>query len=130
MACSKPATTTAWCAIFSSPPPTFRDSIRKASCFGNNVETVIWQRHLETGGNPAKQAFLRVQADRMFRYEQEVCRACNHVVAVSETDALRMKEMFGIPAVSFLCDLYWRLHRIAYFQPPKTLPPDNRLWYL
>lgn len=94
--------------------------------FQHNVETVIWQRHLETGGNPAKQAFLRTQADRMFRYEQEVCRACNHVVAVSETDAVRMKEMFGISAVSSVptgVDL-------DYFQPQEVFTPDTDLVFV
>ena len=100
--------------------------LEKSVLFQHNVETVIWQRHLETAANPAVRAFLRVQAGRMFRYEQEVCRKCNHVVAVSETDALRMKEMFDVTSVSSVptgVDL-------EYFRPPEDFAPESDLVFV
>jgi glycosyltransferase involved in cell wall biosynthesis len=100
--------------------------LEKSVLFQHNVETVIWQRHLETAGNPAKRAFLRSQAARMLRYEQEVCRACNHVIAVSETDAQRMKQMFGIASVS---DVPTGVD-IEYFRPTEDFPPESDLVFV
>ncbi|HTB13809.1 MAG TPA: glycosyltransferase family 4 protein [Bryobacteraceae bacterium] len=98
----------------------------KSILFQHNVETTIWQRHLETTTNPAMRAFLRVQAGRMFRYEKEVCRTSRHVVAVSDTDALRIKEMFGVDSVSSVptgVDL-------EYFDPPEVLAPETDLVFV
>jgi glycosyltransferase involved in cell wall biosynthesis len=94
--------------------------------FQHNIETTIWQRHLETAANPVLRTFLGGQAARMFRYEKEVCRACRHVIAVSETDAVRMKEMFGVTAVSAVptgVDL-------DYFQPPGESAPECDLIFV
>ncbi len=68
--------------------------------FEHNVETTIWQRHRETASNPLTRMFFSMQARRMFEYEAQVCRESAYVIAVSETDASRMREMFGISKVS------------------------------
>jgi glycosyltransferase involved in cell wall biosynthesis len=41
-----------------------------------------------------------MQARKMFRWEQRVCRAASHVVAVSEADESVMRARFGIDRVS------------------------------
>lgn len=68
--------------------------------FQHNVETTIWQRHVEQATSPAKRLFFRMQAAKMERFERNVCQAARHVIAVSEIDAMRMRTMFGIDSVS------------------------------
>ena len=68
--------------------------------FQHNVESTIWQRHSQNAGNPAAKAFFSLQAKRMVAYEDQVCRRSGHIIAVSTTDADRMREMFGVSRVS------------------------------
>jgi glycosyltransferase involved in cell wall biosynthesis len=75
-------------------------ALDRSVLFEHNVETNIWQRHLENASNPLIRTFFSIQAKRMFEYEGAVCRQSAHVIAVSGTDALRFREMFGISRVS------------------------------
>jgi glycosyltransferase involved in cell wall biosynthesis len=68
--------------------------------FQHNVETTIWQRHVEQCGSLPKKLFFQMQAGKMESYERRICRAAKHVIAVSDIDASRMKRMFGIECVS------------------------------
>jgi glycosyltransferase involved in cell wall biosynthesis len=68
--------------------------------FQHNVETIIWQRHVEQSGSLAKKLFFQMQAGKMEAYERKICRRAKHVIAVSDIDAARMKSMFGIESVS------------------------------
>ena len=64
--------------------------------------------------NPASRWYFRTQAERLFRYEREVCRKVRHVVAVSEADAAVFRKEFGASRVSAIptgVDL-------EYFTPP------------
>ena len=70
-----------------------------AVLFQHNVESTIWRRHFETQGNPVKRAFLKDQWRRMFRYEREICRGFDAVVAVSELDRDRLRSEFGLSRV-------------------------------
>jgi len=75
-------------------------ALDRSVLFEHNVETTIWQRHLKTASNSLARMFFSMQARRMFEYEAQVCRQSARVIAVSETDASRMREMFGISKVS------------------------------
>ncbi len=82
--------------------------------FQHNVETIIWERHAESGRTPAHRAYFGLQARRMFEWERAVCRSAAHVVAVSEIDERIMRERFGIRHTSSVptgVDL-------DYFEPP------------
>lgn len=68
--------------------------------FQHNVETMIWRRRADCARDPFSGAYLRLQADRMFRYERDACLKARHVIAVSELDAALMREMFGVERVS------------------------------
>lgn len=68
--------------------------------FQHNVETIIWERLRDTASNPVRRLAFQYEAHRMLAYEGSVCRAAAHVVAVSSTDAERMRAMFGISSVS------------------------------
>ena len=68
--------------------------------FQHNVETMIFRRYADTAGDPVRRWYFREQADRLFRYEKEVCRKVRHVIAVSEADAETMRAEFGINRVT------------------------------
>src|SRR6185295_8521447 len=67
--------------------------------FQHNVEAVIWKRRTEHAPDPVRRLYLKLQAERMFRYEAEVCRNAQKVIAVSETDAALMQEWYGVKGV-------------------------------
>jgi glycosyltransferase involved in cell wall biosynthesis len=65
--------------------------------FQHNVETAIWRRHAEHASGAVRRLYFRLQAERMFRYERDVCRAAGKVIAVSDNDADLMGRLFEIP---------------------------------
>jgi glycosyltransferase involved in cell wall biosynthesis len=77
---------------------------RQEECvlFEHNVETMIWQRHALTAGDPLRKVYFGMQAKRMFAYEKEVCRRVARVIAVSEVDAAKIQEMFDVPHVAHI----------------------------
>lgn len=94
--------------------------------FQHNVETVIWERHAQTGRTPLHRAYFAQQARRMFEWERAVCRASAHVVAVSKVDEQIMRERFDIretSSVSTGVDL-------DYFEPPISARPRYDLVFL
>jgi polysaccharide biosynthesis protein PslH len=74
--------------------------LSRALLFQHNVETTIWDRHLENAHSTPAKAFFRMQRNRMARYEGEVCREAAHVVAVSKKDAERFSALFRARRVS------------------------------
>lgn len=68
--------------------------------FQHNVETTIWQRHVDQCHSLLKRLFFRIQARKMEAYERKMCRSAKHVIAVSDVDAERMKRMFEIESVT------------------------------
>ena len=68
--------------------------------FQHNVETMIFRRYADTAHDPLRRWYFRSQAERLFRYERDVCREVRHVVAVSEADAQTMRQEFGVERVS------------------------------
>ena len=81
-------------------PAAYFPNIERAVLFQHNVETMIWRRHTEHAGNPAARWYMRKQAERMFRFERDVCRRAGHIAAVSEQDAATMRELFGVERVT------------------------------
>lgn len=68
--------------------------------FQHNVETVIWERHAQSGRTPLHRAYFAQQARKMFEWERSVCRAASHVVAVSKVDEQMMRDRFDIRETS------------------------------
>lgn len=75
-------------------------SLAECLLFQHNIETTIWQRHLETAPDPLRRQFFRLQARRMAAYEGSVCRQAGQVVAVSVSDADHMRRLFGLSHVA------------------------------
>ncbi|HLZ39527.1 MAG TPA: glycosyltransferase family 4 protein [Candidatus Sulfotelmatobacter sp.] len=58
--------------------------------FQHNVESEIWRRHAENGSGWLKGTAYRIEFSKMQKYEQEMVRRFQHVIAVSENDATLM----------------------------------------
>jgi glycosyltransferase involved in cell wall biosynthesis len=98
---------------FLFPAPNIPD-LSRAVLFEHNVESMIWRRRVEHEPGPVPQAYLRLQAKRMFNYEGAVCRAAAQVITVSEIDADIVHREFGAARVGHVptgVDL-------EYFAPP------------
>jgi glycosyltransferase involved in cell wall biosynthesis len=67
--------------------------------FQHNVEAVIWQRHVLVPQPALRRAYFRAQWQRMRRYEAEQCRRFARVIAVSATDAERMRREYQVASV-------------------------------
>jgi sugar transferase (PEP-CTERM/EpsH1 system associated) len=71
--------------------------------FQHNVEAMIWRRHFEVQSNAAKKTYLRGQWRKMQKFEAEMCRQFDAVVAVSVEDRDTMireydaKNVYDIP---------------------------------
>ena len=70
-----------------------------AVLFQHNVEAMIWKRHYEVQSNPVKKAYLYGQWQKMRRFEKEMCRRFDSVIAVSAEDREQMKHEYGAEAV-------------------------------
>ena len=61
-----------------------------------NVETLIWDRYVETETNPLKRWYLGLQAKKYARFEREAFAEMGRVVAVSPEDRAVMVGRFGV----------------------------------
>jgi len=67
--------------------------------FQHNVEAEIWRRHYEVQQNPAKRRYLYWQWRKVQRFERDICRKVDTVIAVSEADAQMMEREYGVGKV-------------------------------
>jgi glycosyltransferase involved in cell wall biosynthesis len=102
---------------FLTPSVNIRN-IERFTIFQHNVETIIWRRRVEHASDPLHRAYMRLQADRMFRYERDVCRRAAQVIAVSPVDRTAMCDLFGLERVR---DIPTGVN-IEFFQPPAAAP--------
>jgi glycosyltransferase involved in cell wall biosynthesis len=103
---------------FLAAAPNLRD-LKQCVLFQHNVETTIWQRHVEQSRSLLKKIFFQMQASKMEAYERKICRTAKRVIAVSDIDASRMKLMFGIETVSSVPTGV----DVEYFAPRGAAPP-------
>jgi polysaccharide biosynthesis protein PslH len=79
---------------------------------------MIWRRHAEHAGSPATAWYMRRQAERMFRFEGDICRRAGQIAAVSEQDACAMRTLFGAERVTAIPTGV----DIEFFTPPSPAP--------
>ena len=84
--------------------------------FQHNVEAVIWRRHRDTATGLLRRAFFHTQWRRAVRWEQKICRRCDRVIAVSEIDAQRLTDDYGLTDVEWVDTGV----DIEYFRPGQT----------
>ncbi len=68
--------------------------------FQHNVEAEIWRRHAEVRTGTLAGRYFAEQWRRMRRYERDVCRRVEHVVAVSVQDREHFEREYGAERVS------------------------------
>jgi len=107
-------------------PTAYFPRMGEAVFFQHNVETVIWQRHVEQAADPIRKWYFRVQAARMLEYERRVSRAAGHIVAVSAADAQAMRTLFGVTNVSEIPTGV----NVEFFTPPGSVPPAAELVFV
>ena len=98
-------------------PTSYFPCLERAVFFQHNVETVIWRRRVEHASNAASRWYNGLQARRMYEYEGRVSRAAGRIVAVSETDARQMRELFQVKEISVIPTGV----NLEYFQRPGNL---------
>jgi glycosyltransferase involved in cell wall biosynthesis len=80
---------------FLNSAPYFSD-LSNVVLFQHNVEAVIWERHAQNAPTFLHRAYFRLQARRMAAYERKVCNLVKSVIAVSEADAQKMRDLYGV----------------------------------
>ena len=93
-----------------------------AVLFEHNVEATIWQRHVSVPQHPLRRAYMRLQWQRMLRYEAAQCRRFAHVIAVSAIDAEAIRRDYAVASVGHVptgVDL-------EYFRASRPRPPASR----
>ncbi len=68
--------------------------------FQHNVESEIWRRHAETCPGLLRRQVYRLEFAKMLRYEREMVRRFDHVIAVSENDRTLMSAWIGAARIS------------------------------
>jgi glycosyltransferase involved in cell wall biosynthesis len=94
--------------------------------FQHNVETMIWRLHAEAASDPLRRWYFKMQADRLFAYEKQVCQTVRHVIAVSESDAALMSKTLQAPRVSHVPTGV----DIDYFTPREKREPEVDLVFV
>lgn len=95
------------------------DLTTPAVLFQHNVEAMIWKRHYEVQSNPVKKAYLYGQWQKLRRFEREMCRRFDSVIAVSADDREQMKDEYGAEAVF---DVPTGVD-VEFFQPNNAVKP-------
>jgi glycosyltransferase involved in cell wall biosynthesis len=62
----------------------------------HNVESVIWRRYAETERGPFRRWYIRRQWHKWRRFERQALAAVERTVAVSDLDAARLRDDFGV----------------------------------
>jgi glycosyltransferase involved in cell wall biosynthesis len=92
----------------------------------HNVESIIWQRYYETERHPLRRWYIGRQWRKFQRFERRILSEVERTIAVSNTDAQRLREQFGVGRVEVVengVDL-------EYFQPQARRRTAHRLLFL
>ncbi|HEY7312734.1 MAG TPA: glycosyltransferase [Gemmataceae bacterium] len=92
----------------------------------HNVESVIWQRYYETETSAPRRWYIGRQWRKFERFERRVLGEVEHTVAVSDVDARRFRDDFGVRRV----DVVENGVDTAFFQPQARRRESNRLLFL
>ena len=93
-----------------------------AVLFQHNVEATIWERHVSVPQHPLRRAYMRLQWQRMLRYEGRECRRFAHVIAVSPIDAELIRREYAVASVGHVPTGV----DVEYFSPSQPRPQDSR----
>ena len=110
--------------------------------FQHNVEAMIWQRHAEVPQSIVRRRYMLEQWRRMRRFEGDMCRRFDGVIAVSEQDAAVLERDYGLRGVTAVptgVDVdYFRLtsphdrrpHELVFTGSMDWMPNDDAMiWF-
>jgi glycosyltransferase involved in cell wall biosynthesis len=92
----------------------------------HNVESVIWQRYAEAEPGPLRRWYIRRQWHKWRRFEAAALGAVERTVAVSDVDAARLREDFGVSRI----DVVENGVDTAHFHPQGGPREPGRLLFL
>jgi glycosyltransferase involved in cell wall biosynthesis len=92
----------------------------------HNVESVIWQRYRETESNRLKRWYIDRQWRKFIAFERAALTAVDQTVAVSDLDADRLRQEFGVRRV----DVVENGVDTAAFRPGAARRSPGRLLFL
>jgi glycosyltransferase involved in cell wall biosynthesis len=92
----------------------------------HNVESVIWRRYYETEANPLKRWYIGRQWRKFERFERRVLGEVDRAVAVSDEDAVLLRDGFGARQV----DVVENGVDTAYFRPRAVRREPGRVLFL
>jgi glycosyltransferase involved in cell wall biosynthesis len=90
------------------------------SVMAHNVESLIWQRYVETEANAMKRWYIRQQLAKFEKFEEWAYSSATAAVAVSDDDAELMRERFGVTEVSVVENGV----DTEYFRPQRDVDRD------
>jgi len=92
----------------------------------HNVESVIWQRYFETETNALRRWYIGRQWRKFRRFEQRALCDAERTIAVSDVDAERFRDEFGVARVRVVENGV----DTQYFQPSPAPRDSARLLFL
>jgi glycosyltransferase involved in cell wall biosynthesis len=92
----------------------------------HNVESVIWQRYAETERGLLRRWYIRRQWHKWQHYERAALQGVERTVAVSDVDAARLRDEFGVRHI----DVVENGVDTDYFRPQMVRREPGRLLFL
>jgi glycosyltransferase involved in cell wall biosynthesis len=92
----------------------------------HNVESIIWQRYHENETNPLRRWYIGRQWRKFQRFERRVLGEVERTIAVSDLDARRLREDFGVARLAVVENGV----DTEYFQPQARRRQPERLLFL
>jgi glycosyltransferase involved in cell wall biosynthesis len=92
----------------------------------HNVESLIWQRYAETESSRLRRWYIRRQWRKFLRFERRTLAAAERTVAVSELDAARLRDDFGVERI----DVVENGVDTGYFRPRDISRDPARVLFL
>ncbi|HEY3323208.1 MAG TPA: glycosyltransferase [Planctomycetota bacterium] len=91
--------------------------------FQHNVEAALFEQMARQTASPIKRAYLALQAQRLRRYEQRICKKASCVIAVSDNDREVFTQQYGAP----YCEVVPTGVDTEFFVPSKNMRAANNI---
>ncbi len=90
-----------WSAYAEALHPTRREPVVVSA---PNVDTLIWQRYHENENQPLKRWYVKQQWRKFEAFERRVFQRATRVVAVTQDDAVILRDQFGVERVEVVAN--------------------------
>jgi glycosyltransferase involved in cell wall biosynthesis len=114
------------CDFLQTAAPALELSIPRRVVFQHNVEYLLRRRQCDAESSPVKKWLFGREWKKTRRIEERVCRAFDHVIAVSDEDREVFEKEFGVKSVSTIATGV----DSDYFQPQAIPVQPGRLAFV